>query len=73
MWAIYKSVFLEAFLWGLGTALGELPPYFVALSASLAGSHDEEIADLLQHEAANSGSESDSLLSDNDEGNPQKV
>jgi len=27
---IYKAVILEAFLWGLGTALGELPPYFVA-------------------------------------------
>jgi hypothetical protein len=27
---IYKTVILEAFLWGLGTAIGELPPYFVA-------------------------------------------
>jgi hypothetical protein len=27
---IYSSVIIEAFLWGLGTAIGELPPYFVA-------------------------------------------
>jgi len=24
---------LEAFLWGFGTALGELPPYFIAKAA----------------------------------------
>ena len=30
MWAIYSKVMLEAFAWGAGTALGELPPYFVA-------------------------------------------
>jgi len=34
---IYKAVALEAFLWGLGTAIGELPPYFVARAASKAG------------------------------------
>jgi hypothetical protein len=27
---VYGAVILEAFLWGAGTALGELPPYFVA-------------------------------------------
>lgn len=27
---ILMSVQFEAFLWGLGTAIGELPPYFVA-------------------------------------------
>ena len=27
---ILLSVQFEAFLWGLGTAIGELPPYFVA-------------------------------------------
>jgi hypothetical protein len=28
--AIYQAVIIEAFLWGLGTAIGELPPYYVA-------------------------------------------
>ena len=27
---IYQAVIIEAFLWGLGTAIGELPPYYVA-------------------------------------------
>lgn len=30
---ILLSVQFEAFLWGFGTALGELPPYFVARAA----------------------------------------
>ena len=29
-WTILLAVQIESFLWGLGTALGELPPYFVA-------------------------------------------
>jgi hypothetical protein len=28
--SIYQAVIIEAFLWGLGTAIGELPPYYVA-------------------------------------------
>lgn len=28
--SIYYAVIIEAFLWGLGTAIGELPPYYVA-------------------------------------------
>ena len=35
--ALYKGVILEAFMWGAGTAIGELPPYFVARAASMAG------------------------------------
>ena len=30
---ILIAVQIEAFLWGLGTAIGELPPYFVARAA----------------------------------------
>ena len=48
--AIYRAVFWESFLWGSGTALGELPPYFVALSASLAGNTPEEIEALLSED-----------------------
>lgn len=44
---IYYSVILEAFLWGLGTAIGELPPYFVARAASLAGNKAEELDELI--------------------------
>ena len=29
-WAVYSKVSLACFLWGAGTAIGELPPYFVA-------------------------------------------
>jgi len=36
-WQLLKKVQLDAFLWGVGTALGELPPYFVARTARLAG------------------------------------
>lgn len=30
LWSIMSKVRFEAFLWGAGTALGELPPYFMA-------------------------------------------
>jgi len=44
---IYRAVIFEAFLWGLGTAIGELPPYFVARAASLAGRKHEELEEML--------------------------
>jgi hypothetical protein len=34
LFGILIAVQIESFLWGLGTALGELPPYFVAKKAS---------------------------------------
>jgi len=40
---IYYAVIIEAFLWGFGTAIGELPPYFVARAASMAGEKHEEL------------------------------
>ena len=36
-----SKVRVEAFCWGLGTALGELPPYFMARAHRLSG-HDPE-------------------------------
>lgn len=50
MWAIMSKVRIEAFLWGAGTALGELPPYFMAKASRLSGSGDgfEEIEELQQ-------------------------
>ena len=41
-------------MWGFGTALGELPPYFVARAASAAGGIDEELEDILVEEENNS-------------------
>ncbi|MBA0871227.1 hypothetical protein Goshw_022993, partial [Gossypium schwendimanii] len=35
--SILPQVQMEAILWGLGTALGELPPYFISRAASLSG------------------------------------
>lgn len=59
LWTIMSKVRLEAFLWGLGTALGELPPYFMARAARLSGidpsnTDDEfkEIEELKRRQAA---------------------
>ena len=41
-WNILWKVKLEAFFWGLGTAFGELPPYFMARAARLGTSDDDE-------------------------------
>nr|XP_019941059.1 PREDICTED: vacuole membrane protein 1-like [Paralichthys olivaceus] len=37
LWTIMSKVRLEAFMWGAGTAIGELPPYFMARAARLSG------------------------------------
>ncbi|KAK9664784.1 hypothetical protein RND81_14G068000 [Saponaria officinalis] len=44
--SILPQVQLEAILWGIGTALGELPPYFISRAASLSGSKLDEMEDL---------------------------
>ncbi|KAI8618659.1 hypothetical protein BC830DRAFT_1166019 [Chytriomyces sp. MP71] len=33
---VYAKIYLVAYFWGFGTALGELPPYFISRGASLA-------------------------------------
>ncbi|KMT04946.1 hypothetical protein BVRB_7g171120 [Beta vulgaris subsp. vulgaris] len=43
--SILPQVQLEAVLWGVGTALGELPPYFISRAASLSGSNPVEKLD----------------------------
>jgi predicted component of type VI protein secretion system len=45
LWDILGKVKWEAFFWGLGTALGELPPYFVAKAAAEAGTKSNELSD----------------------------
>uniref|UniRef100_A0A8W7NZ03 Transmembrane protein 49 n=1 Tax=Anopheles coluzzii TaxID=1518534 RepID=A0A8W7NZ03_ANOCL len=48
----HKGIFVryEAFLWGAGTALGELPPYFMAKAARLSGNNTEELENLQELE-----------------------
>ncbi|GFR71263.1 vacuole membrane protein 1 [Elysia marginata] len=52
LWTIMSKVRLEAVMWGAGTAIGELPPYFMARAARLSGvdledDEFEEIEELL--------------------------
>ncbi|KAF9901810.1 Vacuolar membrane protease [Linnemannia zychae] len=46
MTLIFRAVALESFFWGMGTAFGELPPYFVARAAALSGNRNEELASI---------------------------
>lgn len=46
-WELYHEIFYAVVVWGVGTALGELPPYLVSYSASVAGVKDEEFEELL--------------------------
>ncbi|KAL5712670.1 meiotic spindle pole body protein Kms1 [Ranunculus cassubicifolius] len=44
--SILPQVQLEAVLWGIGTALGELPPYFISRAARISGGKVDEMIDL---------------------------
>lgn len=35
LWSILPQVQLEAILWGMGTAIGELPPYFISRAGTM--------------------------------------
>lgn len=48
-----SKVRLEAFLWGAGTALGELPPYFMAKASRLSGYDPDDADDLKEFEELN--------------------
>jgi len=45
-WGIFLKVVLPCFVWGAGTAIGEIPPYAVSRAASLAGRANEEFEDI---------------------------
>ncbi|XP_046979552.1 vacuole membrane protein 1 isoform X1 [Schistocerca americana] len=47
---IMAKVRLEAMMWGAGTALGELPPYFMARAARLSGYDPDDEDDLNEFE-----------------------
>ncbi|XP_068159047.1 vacuole membrane protein 1 [Drosophila tropicalis] len=53
IWSIMSKVRMEAFLWGAGTALGELPPYFMAKAARLSGYDPDDAEELAEFEALN--------------------
>ncbi|KAJ3687058.1 hypothetical protein LUZ61_016222 [Rhynchospora tenuis] len=53
---ILPHVQLEAVLWGLGTALGELPPYFISRAASLSGSKIEGMEEFDMSSSSKEGS-----------------
>ena len=42
VWHIVSKVRVEAFCWGAGTALGELPPYFMARAHRLSGQDPDD-------------------------------
>ncbi|CAB3222207.1 unnamed protein product [Arctia plantaginis] len=44
IWNIMSKVRVESMMWGIGTALGELPPYFMARAARLSGGGVAELS-----------------------------
>eukprot|EP01102_Stenamoeba_stenopodia_P023219 TRINITY_DN9925_c0_g1_i1.p1 TRINITY_DN9925_c0_g1~~TRINITY_DN9925_c0_g1_i1.p1 ORF type:complete len:409 (-),score=91.77 TRINITY_DN9925_c0_g1_i1:1078-2304(-) len=56
VWAVLRKVQVEAFLWGLGTAIGELPPYFVARAARLAGESLKDLEEINEIQESNPSS-----------------
>jgi len=55
---MWKKVVLAALIWGIGTAIGEIPPYQVSYMASVAGEKDEELEAELEDVNADASKES---------------
>ncbi|XP_047980667.1 vacuole membrane protein KMS1-like [Salvia hispanica] len=53
--SILPQVQLEAILWGFGTALGELPPYFISRAARLSGNTVNAVEELDASSAEDEG------------------
>ncbi|CAL1411384.1 unnamed protein product [Linum trigynum] len=53
--SILPHVQIEAVLWGVGTALGELPPYFISRAARLSGSKFDAMEELEATSAEDDG------------------
>ncbi|KAM3181965.1 hypothetical protein ACTXT7_013324 [Hymenolepis weldensis] len=45
-YSVIRKVQAEAMFWGLGTAIGELPPYFMARTSRLSGEIQDEVIEL---------------------------
>ncbi|KAI8883661.1 hypothetical protein K501DRAFT_323390 [Backusella circina FSU 941] len=43
--SIFNKVKWESFIWGVGTSLGELPPYFIARAVALSGQQNLELTE----------------------------
>jgi membrane protein YqaA with SNARE-associated domain len=52
---IVRAVQLEALLWGIGTAIGELPPYFISRAARKTGKRAQELEEIEQASNSCSG------------------
>lgn len=57
LWNIISKVRIEACMWGTGTAIGELPLYFMARAACLSGAEPDdeeyqEFEEMLEHAEA---------------------
>ncbi|KAK7598240.1 hypothetical protein V9T40_006475 [Parthenolecanium corni] len=59
LWNIMQKVKIESVMWGAGTALGELPPYFMARAARLSGYDPDDEEDLKEFEELQKKSEQD--------------
>jgi len=45
-WDLFYKVWFPCFLWGTGTALGEIPPYAISRAAKIAGNHNSEFEEI---------------------------
>ncbi|XVF06085.1 hypothetical protein REPUB_Repub06bG0017900 [Reevesia pubescens] len=59
--SILPQVQLEAILWGVGTALGELPPYFISRAARVSGSKLDIMSDFDSSSAEDGGNTANHL------------
>ena len=50
-WALFAKVWFACFLWGTGTAWGEIPPFLFSRSAALAGRTDEGFQELQESQS----------------------
>ncbi|CAH8830084.1 unnamed protein product [Trichobilharzia szidati] len=57
-WKVMRKVQMESIMWGFGTALGELPPYFMARGARLSGEYDDELSKLEEVTSSNQNPQS---------------
>lgn len=62
IFGILLAVQIESFLWGLGTAIGELPPYFVAKKASETRAELKRMADKAEGHPAQIDEEEEKMI-----------
>ena len=44
---IFFKIYWPSMIWGAGTAIGEIPPYWLSRAARLAGKEDEEFEEMM--------------------------